>query len=161
MQLRYELHLLTSIFKKDVADFERPGIPVDHVSYYYQKFFNKPLGLKNYEKDTFAGLVSLVADTVKINEESGLFVSALADDVEPSAQLFVKHAASDRGSRQRRLDAGDDTAKLTFNAQVMTAPKVQQSGLVKPPAPGSAGKTGGKAGGKGSKYGKGGFKGKY
>lgn len=69
LALRSELLLLTQIFKKDVADADRAGIPIDHVAYYYNKFFQKPLLPKQYNKDTVPDVVSMVKDTVCVDEE--------------------------------------------------------------------------------------------
>merc|ERR1740121_1744341 len=43
MTLRYEIHLLTHSFKKDVNDPDRIGIHADHLSFYYNKYFKKQL----------------------------------------------------------------------------------------------------------------------
>ena len=37
LTLRYELHLLSHAFKKDVDDPERPGFSDTHLSFYYNK----------------------------------------------------------------------------------------------------------------------------
>merc|ERR1712227_939075 len=62
--LRFELHLLTHAFRKDVDDPERTGIYLEHLWFYYHKYFKKTLNPKFYGKEDFKELMTLVKDTI-------------------------------------------------------------------------------------------------
>lgn len=133
LQLRCELVLLTMVFKKDVADSDRPGIPIDHVGFYYNRFFNKPLTVGLYNKVALKDLVEMVKETVCIDVDANLLRLALPEDTDPTLELLLRHTEAQRECRQRRLDAGDDTATLQFQ------PPVLQPGGVRPMVPQAAG----------------------
>mmetsp|Transcript_121530 Transcript_121530/g.343817 ORF Transcript_121530/g.343817 Transcript_121530/m.343817 type:complete len:817 (-) Transcript_121530:120-2570(-) len=113
--LRWELHLLAAAFKKDVDDPDRVSIPEAHVQYYYSKYFKKNLGWKAFGKDSLASLATMVKDTVSLEGEPIMFSTKLSDDATPEAVL--KLTEESRRERQRRIDAGDETARLKFSAQ--------------------------------------------
>merc|ERR1712048_336160 len=114
MTLRWELHLLATAFKKDVADPDREKIPEQHFSFYFNKYFKKNLNTKNFGKESVKDLVaSLVKDTVTFDGEPCMFGSNLTEDAAPD--MFVKLTEEKRRERQRRIDAGDETARLKFN----------------------------------------------
>merc|ERR1711920_763639 len=110
LNLRYELHLLTHSFKKDVQDPERAGMHMDHLSFYYQKYYEKPLVATKFGCKTFAEVVGLVRDTVFVTE--GNVLEALLDEDQESLQVFVKLVEEDRRDRLMRVDLGDANARL-------------------------------------------------
>jgi len=124
VQLRHELALLVMVFQKDVADVDLPGVPVDHVGFYYNKFFGKALMPKMYKKETFCDLIDFVKDTVSVDTATNMLKSSVSDGAEPTLEYFVRHTEVARMSRQRRIDAGDDTAALMF-----AAPLLQPGGI--------------------------------
>merc|ERR1712232_208381 len=48
LELQYELYLLVHAFKKDVEDKDRSGIRLEHLAFYYQKYFSKQLVPADY-----------------------------------------------------------------------------------------------------------------
>lgn len=113
LSLRFELHLMAHAFKRDVGDPERPGIHEQHLPFYYHKYLRKTMSVKYYGVSTHAELVELVRDTITINEKSEVLEPQLSDDMD-NFDIFVKLTEENRRERQRRIDAGDATAKLQF-----------------------------------------------
>merc|ERR1712137_314795 len=64
MTLRFELHLLTHAFRRDVDDPERLGIHMDHISFYFNKYFNKNIEPRQYGVESFKDVVALVWDAL-------------------------------------------------------------------------------------------------
>jgi len=114
MSLRFELFLLLSAFKADVNDPDRPGMPEDHLPFYYNKYYMKALNTRFFGTSTTSELVAMVKDTIRIVEDS-LLCTQLPDDQEPVSDIFVKLTEESRRDRQLRIDAGDETAKLRFS----------------------------------------------
>lgn len=125
VQLRMEMYFLQLAFRKDVDDDDRPGVHEQHLSFYYNKYFRKNLNPKHFAVNSNSELVALVKDTVVIGEDSQVLVSALADETE-EFDIFVKQTEEKRRERQRRIDAGDETAKIKFSPLA-----VQQSSNVR------------------------------
>lgn len=166
LQLRYELFLLQAAFKKDVDDSERPGIHGTHFIFYYSKYFRKQLNPKSYGVNSNSELTALVKDTVLWNEQEVL-TSPLAEDV--GVEMFVKLTEDKRRQRQRRIDAGDETARLAISPLAMQVVTVGKTASV-----GASGEGGGagtwqaagpmqhsqqwSSGGKGASYQQGGFR---
>jgi len=118
VQLRSELCLMAVCFKKDANDEDRTGIPMDHVGFYYNRYYNKQLNVKRYGLATFDELVNMIKDTVATKDS--LLVSVHSEELD-GFDIFVKLAEEHRRERQRRIDAGDETARLKF--QQPTEPK--------------------------------------
>merc|ERR1712113_1101477 len=57
MSLRHELHLLTHAFRKDVNDDERVGIHLDHIAFYYNKYYRKTISPNDYGVESFEELL--------------------------------------------------------------------------------------------------------
>jgi hypothetical protein len=112
LRVRLELHLLLVSFKRDLNDPERQSFHESHLSFYYYKYFKKSFNIKFFGVDKFAGLAALIGDTVVLKDE-GMISCELADDTEHVH--FVRLAEEHRRDRQRRLDAGDETAALKFS----------------------------------------------
>mmetsp|Transcript_103489 Transcript_103489/g.194714 ORF Transcript_103489/g.194714 Transcript_103489/m.194714 type:complete len:922 (-) Transcript_103489:155-2920(-) len=110
MSLRYELSLLVHAFRKDVNDPERPGMPLDHVDFYFNKYFKKNLSTKYYGVEDMSQLISLVNDTLFVTKD-GLLDTQLCEEME-SLSSIVKLTEEARRYRKLLLDMGKDEAKL-------------------------------------------------
>lgn len=110
MDLRFKFCWLVLSFKADTNDDDRLGVPVDHVNFYFQRYYSKPLQLKDYGVKELDEIYVLIKDAVKV--EDGVLTSQLADDLD--CDIFVKMTEEGRRERQRRIDAGDETARLKF-----------------------------------------------
>jgi len=127
MTLRYEMHLLVHGFRSDVKDPERVGIHVDHLSFYYQKYFKKPLVLKTYGVETNEELLKLIDDTVLVNSKK-VVESLLPSELE-TADVFLKLAEEARRYRNCKIDLGEESFKLKIMtpAQAESPWKLNQS----------------------------------
>eukprot|EP00928_Gymnodinium_smaydae_P099365 TRINITY_DN9457_c0_g2_i3.p1 TRINITY_DN9457_c0_g2~~TRINITY_DN9457_c0_g2_i3.p1 ORF type:complete len:794 (-),score=272.30 TRINITY_DN9457_c0_g2_i3:173-2554(-) len=113
LSARYEAFLLTLAFKKDVDDPDRPSFPQSHYAFYYSKYFGKQFYANNFSCKTFADFVKLIKDTLSIDDTSE-FVKVLLPEETPLSK-FVKLVENHRRDRQRRADAGDESAILKFS----------------------------------------------
>lgn len=120
MSLRYELHLMAHAFRRDSHDPGRVAVPVEHLAFYYQKYYKKALNIKFFGVDSSEELVGLVSDTVLIMGKSKVLEPQLPDDLE-STNLFVMLTEESRRDRNRRIDMGDDSAKLKIVASGQAA----------------------------------------
>jgi len=111
MSLRYELHLMAHAFSTDSNDSDRVAVPVEHLQFYYQKYYKKVLNPKAFGVDNCEELVDLIRDTVLITGKSKVLEAQLPEDLE-STNLFVMLTEESRRDRHRRIDMGDDAAKL-------------------------------------------------
>lgn len=118
INLAFELHLMTHSFKKDINDPDRSNMHVDHISFYYNKYYKKPLTLKNYGVETVQDLVNLVKDTVFITKGNTLD-SGLSADME-NFQVFVQMTEELRRHRVLMLDVGEESFRLKFIATPQT-----------------------------------------
>jgi len=114
LQLRFDFYYLQLAFKKDVDDPERVGIYEPHLAFYYNKYYRKQLNPKYFGLSTNAEVVKLVKDTVAITQDTQVLTSVLDGDTE-EVDIFVKLTEEHRRERQRRIDAGDETAKVKFS----------------------------------------------
>merc|ERR1740121_2684086 len=119
MSLRFEFYLLVKSFKHDVNDDERPGMLETHFPFYYNKYYKKQVNMRGFGATTVSELASLVKDVVTIDKR-GIVVSELAADKEIGVDTFVKLTEESRRERQRRIDAGDETAKLKLSLLAST-----------------------------------------
>lgn len=165
VSLRVELFLLAAAFLHDTGDPERVGIHESHLSFYYNKYFKKSLNSKFYGAENFQALLTMVKDTVAFDAKHNTMMSQIADGADSSNDVFMKLTESVRRERQRKIDAGDETARLKFSVMHASAPAAKSSpdekSLPAPKQPGaqqSAPKAGnvGKSWGKGDWGGKGG-----
>merc|ERR1712176_968836 len=122
MSLRLELHLLVTAFKRDVDDPERPGVHESHLPFYYQKYYRKQLNTKFFGVSSNTELVEMIKDTVSFNADDMILQTVISEDIEKSFNIFVKYTEECRRERQRRIDAGDETAKLRFSVLAASAP---------------------------------------
>lgn len=114
MSLRFEMHLLVKAFEHDTHNPDRPGMLEGHLPFYYNKYYRKPLNTKFYGMSSLSELLGLVKDTVVISESS-IIKSQLEAHLEHKLDIFVKMTEENRRERQRRIDAGDETAKLRLS----------------------------------------------
>eukprot|EP00929_Paragymnodinium_shiwhaense_P105015 TRINITY_DN6990_c0_g1_i4.p1 TRINITY_DN6990_c0_g1~~TRINITY_DN6990_c0_g1_i4.p1 ORF type:complete len:868 (+),score=275.04 TRINITY_DN6990_c0_g1_i4:102-2705(+) len=113
MTLRFELDLLCRSFRKDVNDPERPGIPEAHLTFYYGRYYKtKQLNTKYFGQDTNPALIQMIQDTIEMDDLSILVPKMTGEDV--AFDMFVKLTEDARRERQRKIDSGDDTARLRF-----------------------------------------------
>lgn len=108
---RYELHLLLHAFKKDLNDPDRPTFKEAHLAYYYNKYYNKRFIIENFGVEGFGEFAELVKEVLAVTEKG--FIEAQLPEDEAIAN-FVKQTEEHRRDRQRRVDAGDETALLKF-----------------------------------------------
>merc|ERR1712226_1466326 len=100
--------------KRDLDDADRPSFAENHLGFYYDKYFQKKLNVKDYNLSKLADLIDLVKDTVEIGDKT-MIKTQLSD--ETPADNFIKLAEEHRRDRSRRAEAGDETAELKFNRQ--------------------------------------------
>eukprot|EP00928_Gymnodinium_smaydae_P011054 TRINITY_DN14132_c0_g2_i1.p1 TRINITY_DN14132_c0_g2~~TRINITY_DN14132_c0_g2_i1.p1 ORF type:complete len:1166 (+),score=190.04 TRINITY_DN14132_c0_g2_i1:185-3499(+) len=132
--LRFELHLLTHAFSQDCSDPERRGICLQHLPFYYTRYFKKGLIAKDYGVDNLDDLVAMVDDTLVVETRFKILESQLSQELESNG-IFVKLAEEARRDRQCRIDAGDESAQLRFPAPAVRAAQVQGlAGASAPPA---------------------------
>merc|ERR1712139_408346 len=105
--------MLVWSFKKDTDDPDRVGIPLDHLGFYYNKYFQKSINCKAFGVAETKELLAFIHDAVVIKDS--LLVSQLTDDID-HLDIFVKLTEEQRRERSRRIEAGDETARLKFLA---------------------------------------------
>lgn len=111
LSLRYELHLLTHAFKKDVDDQDRPGFHESHLGFYYSKYFHKGWSTKAFGCNTFKAVVDLIKEHIAL-KDSGIVEALMSEETDVSK--FVQQVEDHRRDRQRRIDAGVESAELKF-----------------------------------------------
>merc|ERR1711865_43705 len=105
MALRFELHLLVHSFSKDCNDPDRTGIHLDHLAFYYQKYYGKPLNLGFYGVATTEELMEFINDTITVNKQSCI-ESQIPGDLESNA-VFAKITEVARRHRKLLVDMGN------------------------------------------------------
>ena len=121
LSTRYELHMLAHSFKKDLNDPDRPSFHLKHLGFYYQKYYRKAWSFQQFGVKEFEDLIELVKDSVSVDANGHL----KADEPEDTPlERFVKLTEDNRRERQRRIDAGDETARLKFSRPA--APQAQR-----------------------------------
>merc|ERR1712232_996592 len=111
LTLRWEVYALAVAYKKDANDPDRMQIPDKHFMFYFNRYFKKQFNIVTFGKDSVAEVLKLVKDTAAI--EDGVLTTPLDEDL-PSLDIFVKLTENNRRERQRRIDAGDETARLSI-----------------------------------------------
>jgi len=110
MALRFELHLLTHAFSKDCNDPDRTGIHLDHLAFYYQKYYGKTLNFSTYGVKNAEELIPFVNDAITVTSKNCI-ESCIPADLESNA-VFAKVTEAARRHRNLLVDMGDDSAKL-------------------------------------------------
>eukprot|EP00428_Durinskia_dybowskii_P082266 CAMPEP_0170439762 /NCGR_PEP_ID=MMETSP0117_2-20130122/45962_1 /TAXON_ID=400756 /ORGANISM="Durinskia baltica, Strain CSIRO CS-38" /LENGTH=1526 /DNA_ID=CAMNT_0010700115 /DNA_START=162 /DNA_END=4743 /DNA_ORIENTATION=+ len=116
MQLVFELNLLVHAFTHDVADPERPGVHVDHLGFYFKKYFNKELRPKDYGVESVKELCEIVDDKVLYFTADDVLASQLDGEFETPAVLPKKVIEAARRYRRLRIDLGEKGAALKLSA---------------------------------------------
>jgi len=111
MSLRFEMHLLAHAFRRDANDPDRVGIHVEHLAFYYQRYFKKTLNHKLFGVETVQEMLDMVKDTVVTSGRGKVVESLLPDDMESNG-IFAMLTEEARRDRERRVDCGDDSARL-------------------------------------------------
>lgn len=111
MSLRFELHLLTHAFKRDMNDPDRFSFHENNLEFYYNKYFRRALDPRQFGVNSVGELLRLVADTVDSSKNSVL-IPHLSDDTPP--ENFVRLTEDGRRERQLGIDAGNETLVLKF-----------------------------------------------
>jgi len=111
LSLRYELHMLVHAFRRDMDDTERATFHESHLTFYFSRYYKKTLDLKTYNVGSNKELVDMIKDTMVVGAD-GMLEGQHGEDA--PADSFVKLAEEHRRDRQRRLDAGDESAELKF-----------------------------------------------
>lgn len=140
LAVRRELILLVNAFKVDLDDPERTGFIEKDLPFYFNKYFKRSFSLKNFSCESLQALVDLIPDTISISSKSNFLEALHPHDVDEG--ILVKAVEADRRDRQRRLDAGDESAELKF-------PRVNNAPTSRPGAAPWHASSGGKAAGKG------------
>jgi len=120
MSLRFELHLLAHAFRHDVDDPERLGIHLDHLGYYYNRYFKKALSTKYYGVDTYKDLIELVNDAVYVTNKN--LVDSQLDAEMECLDIFIKLTEEARRYRGLRLALGEEAAKLKLSQPQFSTP---------------------------------------
>jgi len=137
LAFRIELFLLVHGFRLDVDDVERQTFHESHLPFYYNRYWKKALDPKMYNRGTTSDIVALLKDAIEIDTDSGMLEVKVSED--QTFDHFVKLAEEHRRERQRRLDAGDETAELKFRkltpvppakAPVLNAAKAGQKTVI-------------------------------
>ena len=117
INIRYELHLLLHVFKKDAG---RSGIHKSLIDYYYSVYYGKSIYCPQYGAKDIDALLALVADTVTINSVTQCVEPSL--DLSVSMGTFVRLTEEARREREQRIASGDDSVRLKLTAPPQAAP---------------------------------------
>jgi len=113
---RYELHLLVHAFLEDVADPDYKGIPQDHVAHYFSLYYNTNFDPKGkLGASDLAAVVKLLKAPLELVEvKPGYKVLRSSLPMAAAAADFVRGIEGYRRDRSRRVEAGDESARLNF-----------------------------------------------
>lgn len=111
LSLAYELHLCVHNFRMALDDDDRPSFAEKDLAFYYHKHYGTNFSTKSYSAESFDGLKTYLKDIIRINKQ-GQLETLLEDDAEHD--YFVKMIEDQRRERDRRIDAGDETARISF-----------------------------------------------
>merc|ERR1712216_131415 len=97
VKLRFEFAALIWSFKKDTGDADRVGIPLDHLNFYYNRYFKRAINHKAYGVTDVKETMAFIKDTAVI-KDGNMLVGQLTDDLD-NFDIFVKLA--EEGRRER------------------------------------------------------------
>merc|ERR1712013_634162 len=86
VRLRFDFAMLIASFKKDCDDPDREGIPLEHLSFYHQRYYKRSINFKMYGLAEEKEIFSLIKDIVTAKD--AILVSQLSDVDSPD--IFVK-----------------------------------------------------------------------
>jgi len=131
LQWRLDLHFLAHAFAMDVGDADRPGIPEEQLAHYYQIYTKVKCDPSKLACDNLQKVLRLLKlpglELADKGGKSKILCSGL--DKDTSLKDFIIGVESYRRDRNRRIDAGDESAQLRF-------PKTQPPKAGAPPAKG-------------------------
>eukprot|EP00931_Biecheleriopsis_adriatica_P064435 TRINITY_DN39212_c0_g1_i1.p1 TRINITY_DN39212_c0_g1~~TRINITY_DN39212_c0_g1_i1.p1 ORF type:complete len:900 (+),score=229.97 TRINITY_DN39212_c0_g1_i1:49-2700(+) len=131
--LRFELYLMSHAFRKDSKDPDRITVPVDHMTFYYNKYFKKAFNSKTYGCETNEEVFELVRDTVTVTQRGLRAIEALMPEELECNNVFIMLTEEHRRERNRRIDLGDESARLKIGGAVVTStPAVMPAGALTP-----------------------------
>jgi len=113
--LRFELWLLTISLHVDTKDPDMQSIPLQHLAFYYNRYFKKALLPKLFGVENVEDVVALVADTVSMDAGGRAIVCPVMDEEPESFDIFVKLTEASRVERLIRVQTGDAQASLKFS----------------------------------------------
>merc|ERR1740121_869371 len=125
LSLRYEMYVLATAFSKDVDDPDRKGIHLDHLAFYYSRYFKETLNPKDYGVETFKGIVDLIGDVVRVNADN-ILESKLGGELE-TMSVFAKLTEEARRHRSLRLALGEDEARLKLTGVAVQGQRSQHA----------------------------------
>jgi len=139
--LGYELHLLVTAFANDIGDAERTYFPEEHLAFYYKKYFRKEINLDDYNFSAMSKLFDVLSECIDYTKRGDCTVVQRKLEADAPLDQFIKITEENRRAREHRVDAGDESAQLTFKrvTQVSTAakrpvPPPPSNGKPQPPA---------------------------
>merc|ERR1712187_720903 len=103
-----------------MGDPERTGMPEKHFDFYYGKYFTKKIAPKSFGKESLQEVLIMAKDVIASNEEEVPILELKLTDEIDTLDIFCKLTEDVRRERQRRIDAGDETAKIKFTPSCMT-----------------------------------------
>merc|ERR1712050_212163 len=118
---------------KDVNDPDRPGMILEHVPFYYNRYFKKSLMPKFYGCDTMKQVLSFARDTVMATGQHQIVEPLLPEELE-YMNIFVMLAEEGRRERNRRVDLGDESFRLKFTVPSAAATQKAAPPTMSPPA---------------------------
>eukprot|EP00971_Amphidinium_carterae_P138893 2752760-Amphidinium_carterae.1 len=111
LNIRFEVFLLLHAFKKDLNDPDRLTFSATDLPFYYQCYFGRPFQLRQFGSTKFSDFMELVEGSFALGADD-MLESLLSEDTPP--EEFIRQTELHRRDRRERLDAGDESAKLSF-----------------------------------------------
>lgn len=131
LQWRLEMHFLAHAFALDVEDSDRPGIPEEQLAHYYSIYYKVKCDPGKLACDNLQKVFKLLKlPGLELTDKGGKSkILCSGADKDTSLKDFIIGVESYRRDRNRRIDAGDESAQLRF-------PKTQPPKAGAPPAKG-------------------------
>eukprot|EP00913_Durusdinium_trenchii_P017920 g16839.t1 len=108
LELRVQLHLLVHGYKHAMQDPERVTFHESHTEFYYEIFYRRPIGLRNFGAGKLSDLLEMVKDTLEIFPKTSVLDPQLSDDTPFENFLrLVEDARDDRKGDRGKGDWGD------------------------------------------------------
>jgi len=135
LTLRFELHLLAHAFIRDVKDTDRTGMHLDHLAFYYQKYYTRSLNFKGLGVESAKELLDLMDDTVWVTKS--IVEPQIPAELE-SLTIFVRLTEESRRYRALMLELGDESARLKISDPIQAA-QARLQGTKRPWSEGQSG----------------------
>jgi len=115
---RHDLHLLAHAFATDSGDAKEDaevhGIPVDHVGHYFDVYFKRRFNTRSLGCAGLPQVVDLCEEVLKIETKGKMQFLKPIMNKEAEPIEFVKQVEECRQDRVRRIEAGDESARLNI-----------------------------------------------